>query len=83
MNSLSQFGCLGSNKLADEFKLALRYTNILETEMIKNKLKLDFFTCGIEYLLVCLSNPLLYPFLWSPSLLVNGNVTGNAFISLC
>ena len=48
--------------LADGFKLALRYTNILETEAIKNKLKLDCFTCGIPYLLVCLSNPLLYSF---------------------
>ena len=69
--------------LADEFKLALRYTNILEPETIKNKLKLDCFTCGIDYLLVCLPNPLLYPFHWSTSLLVNGKSIGKAFISVC
>ena len=46
--------------LADEFKLALRHTTILETEGIKTTL--DCFTCWIEYLLVCLPYPLLYPF---------------------
>ena len=35
---------------ADEIKLALRYTNILETEAFKNRcqLKLDCSTYGIE-----------------------------------
>ena len=67
MNSSSQFSAWVAIMLADDFKLALRYTNILETEVIKNKLKLDCFTCGIEYLLVCLPIPLLYPFPWSVS----------------
>ena len=37
--------------LADEFKLALRYMNILETEVIMSRceLKLDCFTYGSFY----------------------------------
>ena len=40
---------------ADEFKLALRYTHILEVEAIKNRyeLKLDCFIYGIEFYWIC------------------------------
>ena len=61
-------------------ELGFRYTNILETKVIKNKLKLDCFGCGIEYWLVCLPNPLLYPFHWSAGLPVNGKLTA---INIC